>query len=243
MKHEEKSLLIKSGIAIAVSLAVLGVTVGMENAEKASNAVEASADAVTVTGIGQGLNGDVVVEVIADSAKIYSVKVLEHSETEGIGTIAVEEMPGKIVESQNLRIDGISGCTVTSDAIKEGVGAALKSAGIDAAAFGGGEAEASQESASHPEETAADNSAEEAPAAVTEVAEDSGEALQTWTKGETAEASEEVSETPIQTWTKEEISAEASEGKAEAPIQTWTKEAAASEETSETPIQTWTKGE
>lgn len=242
MKHEEKSLLIKSGIAIAVSLAVLGVTVGMENAEKASNAVEASADAVTATGIGQGLNGDVVVEVIADSAKIYSVKVLEHSETEGIGTIAVEELPGKIVESQSLQIDGISGSTITSDAIKEGAVAALKSAGIDAAAFGGGAAEASQESGAQTEETAVDNSAEEASAAVTEETEDSGEALQTWKKGEAAEASEEVSETPIQTWTKEGA-AEASEEEAEAPIQTWTKEAAASEETSEAPIQTWTKGE
>lgn len=90
---------------------------------------------VTATGVGKGIDGDVVVEVTADAATIYDVVVTEQNETEGIGTEAVKQLPGNIVAANSILVDGITGATVTSDAIKDGVRSALESAGFDASVF------------------------------------------------------------------------------------------------------------
>ena len=101
----------------------------------ADKGADASAEAKTCTGEAQGMDGAVKVEVKADANKIYSVTVTEQNETEGVGTKAVDELPGAIVEKQSLNVDAVSGATVTSEAIKEAVKNALESAGIDTAAF------------------------------------------------------------------------------------------------------------
>lgn len=94
-------------------------------------------DAVTATGTAKGMDGDVTVEVTATKDKIYAINVTDQHETEGIGTTAVDQLPQKLLDSQDLNVDGISGATVTSDAIKQAVRNALDSAGIDASAFEG----------------------------------------------------------------------------------------------------------
>ncbi len=91
--------------------------------------------AVTATGVGAGIDGDVVVEVTADAEKIYSVNVLEQNETEGIGSVAVDELPGEIVASNSILVDGVASATVTSDAIKAAVRQALEEAGLDVSVF------------------------------------------------------------------------------------------------------------
>ncbi len=90
---------------------------------------------VTASGVGQGIDGDVVVSVTADASTIYDVSVTAHNETEGIGTVAVAEIPGAIVAANSILVDSVAGATVTSDAIKDGVRAALESAGLDPAVF------------------------------------------------------------------------------------------------------------
>lgn len=94
-----------------------------------------SADQVKGTGVGQGIDGDVVVEVTADETTIYEVVVTEQNETPGIGSVAVEQLPGAIVEANSILVDGLSGATVTSDAIKAAVKAALEDAGLDPSVF------------------------------------------------------------------------------------------------------------
>ena len=71
---------------------------------------------ITSTGVGQGIDGDVKVQVVADATTIYSVEVLEQNETPGIGSVAVEQLPGQIVEANSILVDSISGATVTSNA-------------------------------------------------------------------------------------------------------------------------------
>ena len=95
----------------------------------------AMAEKVTAQGVGQGIDGDVVVEVEADATTIYSVKVVEQNETQGIGSVAVEQLPGAIVAANSIAVDGIASATVTSDAIKTAVEAALVEAGIDPEPF------------------------------------------------------------------------------------------------------------
>ena len=103
----------------------------------ALGAVSVSADdgRVTATGTGQGIDGNVVVEIEADANTIYSVTVLEQNETPGIGSVAVEKLPDAIVAANSIAVDGISGATVTSTAIKTAITEALTSAGIDPAPF------------------------------------------------------------------------------------------------------------
>ena len=98
-------------------------------------AAVAEGDRITAQGVGQGIDGDVVVEVEADANTIYSVKVLEQNETPGIGSVAVEKLPDAIVEANSIAIDGIASATVTSNAIKTAIEAALTEAGIDPAPF------------------------------------------------------------------------------------------------------------
>ena len=90
---------------------------------------------ITSTGVGQGIDGDVKVQVVADATTIYSVEVLEQNETPGIGSVAVEQLPGQIVEANSILVDSISGATVTSDAIKTAVRQALTDGGLDVSVF------------------------------------------------------------------------------------------------------------
>ncbi len=83
----------------------------------------------TYTGTGKGHGGDVTVEVTLTSSKIRSVKITKHSETQGISDAAINEIPAKIVKEQTSNVDAISGCTETSDAIKNAVKDALAKAG------------------------------------------------------------------------------------------------------------------
>ena len=90
---------------------------------------------VQATGVGQGIDGDVVVQIEADESTIYSVEVTQQNETPGIGSVAVEQLPGAIVAANSIAVDGIAGATVTSNAIKDAIRQALTDAGFDPAAF------------------------------------------------------------------------------------------------------------
>jgi len=104
-------------------------------------------EAVTATGVGTGIDGDVVVEVVATPDEILSVTVTEQNETVGIGSVAVETLPEEIVQNQTIDVDDIAGATVSSVAIKDAVRAALESAGLDVEAFSGAPEGAAEEAA------------------------------------------------------------------------------------------------
>ena len=41
------------------------------------------------------------------------------NETPGIGSVAVEQLPGEMIKANSILVDDISGATVTSTAIKD----------------------------------------------------------------------------------------------------------------------------
>ena len=86
------------------------------------------AKTTTITKTAKGFGGDVTVTVTLEGDKITDVKAEGANETTGIGSNAIEQLPAKIVEANSADIDGISGATVTSDAIKTAVKAALAEA-------------------------------------------------------------------------------------------------------------------
>ncbi len=87
-------LLIVVGIIVPI---YLGNVLKMNTASDSGVALkDIPAEAVTCTGAAQGMNGPVTVEVVATKDRIYSVKVVDQKETEGIGTVAAVEIPAKI---------------------------------------------------------------------------------------------------------------------------------------------------
>ena len=82
-----------------------------------------------------GFHGDVKLAVTVDAEKITAIEVLEQSETEGIGTVALEKLPAAVVEAQTIAVDNVSGATITSEAFKAAMTDALTAAGADMAAM------------------------------------------------------------------------------------------------------------
>lgn len=83
------------------------------------------------TGVAKGFKGDVTVEVAYKDHEITKVTVKSHSETEGIGSKAVEKIPGRIVEKQSVDVDVLATATYTSKAIMEATKKALESVKFD----------------------------------------------------------------------------------------------------------------
>ena len=78
-----------------------------------------------------GRNGNIDVDVTIEGGAIADITVMSHTETDNIGTVAVEQMPQRIVEAQSTAVDGLSGATFTSNGIKRAVESALSEAGIE----------------------------------------------------------------------------------------------------------------
>ena len=86
----------------------------------------------TYEGTAKGFAGEIKLEVILSDEAITEVNILENSETDGIGSKALETLPSEIVATQSVDVDVVAGATVSSNAIIEAVTAALKTAGVDA---------------------------------------------------------------------------------------------------------------
>lgn len=88
-------------------------------------------------GVSTGFGGEITASVTIKDGVIADVAVVGDSETEGLGSVAVEKIPGRVVEAQTLNVDGISGATISSEAVKAAIAAALANAGVDAYALTG----------------------------------------------------------------------------------------------------------
>lgn len=82
-----------------------------------------------------GRNGDVTVQTTITNGRIADVKVLDWSETHPIADLPRVKVPADIVKNQSLGVDVVSGATLTSFAIINGVRDALKQAGLNPADF------------------------------------------------------------------------------------------------------------
>lgn len=96
----------------------LGVT------DEVAVAYEASAENEYI-GKGTGIGGDVVVKCTIENGEVKAVEVLQQTETEGIGTPAIETLPAKFVGCKTAddvtAVDAVAGATVTSKALKAAV--------------------------------------------------------------------------------------------------------------------------
>ena len=70
------------------------------------------------TATAKGYGGDVTVTMTFDANSITDVAIVGDSETSGIGSNAVEQMPQQILDAQSAEVDGVSGATFTSTAVR-----------------------------------------------------------------------------------------------------------------------------
>ncbi len=90
----------------------------------------------TYEGSGEGRNGQITVAVtLDDEGVITDIEVTEHEETEGVGTLAFDEMIPAMVENNSLAVDTVSSATLSSGGLLEAVENALLAAGVDPADY------------------------------------------------------------------------------------------------------------
>lgn len=90
----------------------------------------------TYTGEDSGFGGTVSVTITTDGSSITDVEAVGNDETETIGGAALADLAQQILDAQSAEIDGVSGATITSGAVKEAAQAAIEAAksGEDTAA-------------------------------------------------------------------------------------------------------------
>lgn len=84
----------------------------------------------TYSAVERGFGGDVSVTLTIENGKLTQVDVTGEYETNGIGSLAIENLPGKMVETNAVDVDGISGATMTSTAILKAAASALAESGV-----------------------------------------------------------------------------------------------------------------
>ena len=105
--------------AVKSALVAAGLAAGVASA-MTPGAYEATA---------QGRNADVTVRVTVSTDKIEKIEIVKHSETPGIGDLAVNELPAAMLSAQTAVVDAVGGATMSSAAIKKAVAEALRKAG------------------------------------------------------------------------------------------------------------------
>ena len=105
--------LVKMLLALLMVVGVAGCS--SDETKKASSTVK-------------GFGGDVTVSVSLKGDKLIEITAVGEAETPEIGGKALEELPKKMVEANSIEVDGISGATITSNAIKAAAKAAIAEA-------------------------------------------------------------------------------------------------------------------
>ena len=112
-------------MAAVVAVSLLGYGCGSKPAS--TTGAGATGD---FTGTAKGFGGDVTVTLTLTDGKITGCTAEGADETKGVGSKAIEQLPGEIAESGSIAVDGVSTATITSNAIKEAAAAAITAAGL-----------------------------------------------------------------------------------------------------------------
>lgn len=103
-------------------------TAQQETTTQAEEIQEALYTPGTYTGEANGYGGKVSVTITVDASSITDVTIEGADETPTIGGAALEELAGQLKEAQSWEIDGVTGATMTSTAVKTATQSALNQA-------------------------------------------------------------------------------------------------------------------
>lgn len=126
----------KRTAAIALVIALSSTFVGCSSNEVNPKVEETTSSqqtfkAGTYTATGEGNNGSIKVEVVLSETAIESIKILESSETAGLGDTALESLIDDIISHQSLGVDTVTGASNSSKALLNAVEACLVEAGAN----------------------------------------------------------------------------------------------------------------
>ncbi|WP_105303158.1 FAD-dependent oxidoreductase [Anaerolactibacter massiliensis] len=128
----KRNVLRMTAVCLAGMMALTGCSSG--TAAPASAAASAETSGMkdgTYTETVQGRNADITVETTIEGGKITNVVVTDQQETKEVAGAALTDVPAAIVAANSVNVDGVTGATVTSDAIKLAVSNAITEAGGD----------------------------------------------------------------------------------------------------------------
>ncbi|MBQ9663098.1 MAG: FAD-dependent oxidoreductase [Oscillospiraceae bacterium] len=127
---------LKSAAAAAAGLAFVGIGTPIKASAEGGSVFTPG----TYTGKATGLNSDVTVTITVDETSILSCVVDASGETAEIGAAAADTLAEQILAAQSQNIDGVTGASVTSGAVKRAAEEALAQAkGIDVALLRAGD--------------------------------------------------------------------------------------------------------
>jgi len=92
-------------------------------------------ESMTYTATVPSMHGPMTVVTTVSDGKITDVKVTDNVDTPGLIDWPARLIPERIVESQSLNVDTVTGVTISSRAILNGVETGLKNGGVDVSAF------------------------------------------------------------------------------------------------------------
>lgn len=101
---------------------------GGDGAQAGAQSDSASFKPGTYEGSAKGFGGDVTATVVVGDTGIESVELNGSGETPELGGEALKKLGPAFAEAGSADVDGVAGCTVTSEAAKKAVQAALDQA-------------------------------------------------------------------------------------------------------------------
>ena len=134
-KKGSKLPLAIGGVAVAAVVAVGGFALAGRGGT-ADSAADALYKAGTYTATAENDIGSVVVEMTFSADAITDVSIDASSQTKGIGQEAAQPLQEAILKAQSADVDGYTGATLTSDAIKQAAADCIAQASTGKAASG-----------------------------------------------------------------------------------------------------------
>ena len=110
----------KTGL-LSILLVLCLILSGFSAMAEAGNVFTASA---------QGFGGDITVSLTIEDGKLTDVVVEGPNETQGVGSNAVDMMPGMMLKANSVEVDTVTGCTISSTAILTAAKEGLEASGM-----------------------------------------------------------------------------------------------------------------
>lgn len=114
-------------VMMTLSMVLALAACGSESKAPVDNS-EAAGEPVVVSATEKGFGGDVTVTLTLDGDKVTKAEIVGADETDGLGSVAVEEMAAAMTEKGTIEVDMHAGATVTSEAILKAAKAAMEQA-------------------------------------------------------------------------------------------------------------------
>lgn len=136
MKNAKKWLALALSASMALGLTACG---GNTEPTPTPDATPEGTPVAAVSGTYEskvnGHNAPMTVKVTLSDGKITDIDYSDNLETIGVGQVALKQVAEKIVAKQSIKVDGVSGATITSYALKNAVKDCLTQAGADVTAY------------------------------------------------------------------------------------------------------------